>query len=402
MATISNAGGSRGEATGVTLGSATITAAQGMVMGTATLTVSSAVITSITVGPANATLPRGASLQMTATANWSDNSMTDVGTQVTWSSSDPLVITISNAAGSEGVATAVAPGNVTISATLGTVTGTVALRATQPALLAITVSPAGATIARNTTQLFTATGAFSDGTVRPLGNQLTWSSSDPAVATIEVTGPTRGLATGITAGTVTITAAQDGVMGTAQLVVSNSILLGLTIAPDVVELPMGFMIRLRATGAFDDGSSQDMTSICAWSSSDTLVATVSNNPNNGTRGRVSGLAVGTTTITAAIATITSTSTVNVSNATLTGLTVMPSTLSVTVNGFGNLTAQGSFSTGVTLDLTEQVIWTSSDLLIAVVDNGRGRQGRVRGIALGMATVTATAGAITGTAAITVE
>ena len=69
-------------------------------------TAQAATLTSITVGP-NVTLPAGLSRQVTATGNYSDGSMQDLTTQVTWASSAPAVATISNSSGSQGVATAV-------------------------------------------------------------------------------------------------------------------------------------------------------------------------------------------------------------------------------------------------------------------------------------------------------
>ena len=77
-----------------------------------------ATLTSITVGP-NVTLPVGLSRQVTATGNYSDGTMQDLTTQVTWASSAPSVATISNSSGSQGVATAVGLGVTTITATLG-------------------------------------------------------------------------------------------------------------------------------------------------------------------------------------------------------------------------------------------------------------------------------------------
>lgn len=75
---------------------------------------------SITVTPINpsVTLATGR-VQFTALASDGVNT-TDVTTSVTWTSSNPAVATISNTAGSQGLATLVATGNTTITATATT------------------------------------------------------------------------------------------------------------------------------------------------------------------------------------------------------------------------------------------------------------------------------------------
>ncbi|HEX8695032.1 MAG TPA: Ig-like domain-containing protein [Longimicrobium sp.] len=78
----------------------------------------------------------------------------------------------------------------------------------------VVVSPASATINVGQTQQFTATLIDLHG--NPVtGPTVTWSSSNTAVATIDQTG----LATGVSPGTVTITATSGGASGTATLTV---------------------------------------------------------------------------------------------------------------------------------------------------------------------------------------
>ena len=58
-----------------------------------------------------------------------------------------------------------------------------------------------------------------------------------------------------------------------------------------------------ATATFDDGSSQDVTQSCIWTSSDPTVATISD--ETGTKGVATALAAGGTTITASFRGLTS-------------------------------------------------------------------------------------------------
>ena len=79
--------------------------------------------------PDNVSIPRTTTQQFTALGTFSDSAVVDLTTQVTWSSSDDTVIVISNAALSQGLATALDKGNnITITATKGTVSGTASAR----------------------------------------------------------------------------------------------------------------------------------------------------------------------------------------------------------------------------------------------------------------------------------
>ena len=68
---------------------------------------------SIEVTPSLVQAAAGTTQQFTATGLYSDNSTQDLTTQVTWSSSDTAAATVSNAAGSNGLATTASVGSTT-------------------------------------------------------------------------------------------------------------------------------------------------------------------------------------------------------------------------------------------------------------------------------------------------
>lgn len=76
-------------------------------------------LVSVTVTPAMPTLSPGGTQQFSATATYADQSTRDVTTQVTWRSSDTSKATIAPG----GLATAVAAGSATITASIGTISG---------------------------------------------------------------------------------------------------------------------------------------------------------------------------------------------------------------------------------------------------------------------------------------
>lgn len=80
-------------------------------------------LVSITVTTQNATVPFGSGSQFTATGHYTDNSSADLTATATWSSSNSIVATISNSAGSKGQVTTVSGGSSTITAVFGGLSG---------------------------------------------------------------------------------------------------------------------------------------------------------------------------------------------------------------------------------------------------------------------------------------
>jgi len=87
-----------------------------------------ATLTSISVAPASARIKVGEAIQYRATATYSDGSTKPVTTEVTWSSSDSAVATIS----AQGLARAKATGKATITATLEGKSASATLLVTRP------------------------------------------------------------------------------------------------------------------------------------------------------------------------------------------------------------------------------------------------------------------------------
>lgn len=116
---------STGVATGVAVGSATISATSGSVSGTASLTVTATSVTlaSIAVTPANASLAAGSPLQFDAVGTYTDNSTQDLTLAASWSSSSMSVATITTG----GLSMGVSAGNTTITAKVGSVSGSTSL-----------------------------------------------------------------------------------------------------------------------------------------------------------------------------------------------------------------------------------------------------------------------------------
>jgi hypothetical protein len=399
IASVSDAVDTRGLATALALGTTSITAALTGKTGATMLTVTDPVVTSIEVTPGAAGVSAGRTQAYKATGTFSDRTMHDITDQVTWASQQPTIAQISNAAGSRGVATGLSPGIATLRATLDGHTGLASLTVLDAALDSIAVTPATPSVPAGLTQAFTATGTFSDRTLRDLTGQVTWASSAPSVAQISNATGSRGVATGVASGTATITAKLGQVSGTATLTVTGALLVSLAVGPVVPSVPLGRAQPFTATGTFTDASVRDVTGDASWASSDPTVAPISNTA--GSRGVATAQALGTTQISATLSGMTAATTMTVTAPVVASIAVAPGRAAIGVHSTQAFTATGTFTDGTMHELTDQVTWASSEPAAAQVSNTAGSQGVATALAAGTPRITATLAGVTGSAVLSV-
>jgi uncharacterized protein YjdB len=381
VASVSNVLLSAGQVTGNTVGSATITATFAGVTATAPVTVGAATLSTITVTAASGPVPLGLTNQLQAMGTFSDGSTADVTSQATWSSTGAAVV-VSNAAGSRGLVTAVALGQATVTATVGTVSGSTTINTTAATLLSIDIPAVPALPLGLTTQLH-ANAHYSDGSVVDVTSQVGWSSTTPTLGGVSASG----VLTALGVGNATVQATLGGVTGTQTIGISAAVLQVLVVTPALVTLPVGQSQALIASGTFSDGSIVNLTTQVTWSSDHTNIATVT---NAGTLGVVSAVAAGTATITAQKGSVVAHAAVVVTPAVLVSVMVnngQPA--SIALGQVAHLTATGTFSDGSTSDLTTQVAWASNVPTSITVSNLPGNQGATTAIAAGAATISAT-------------
>jgi hypothetical protein len=106
------------------------------------------------------------------------------------------------------------------------------------------VTPSSPTIQTGATQQFTATGTYSDSSTQNITNQVTWTSSNTSVATINAAG----LATGVAAGSTTISAAQGTVTGSQPLNIQTAALSITTTTLTGGTVSVAYSATLAATG----------------------------------------------------------------------------------------------------------------------------------------------------------
>lgn len=279
--TVSDAAGSKGLATaGSTSGQATIQAGFDGVTGSATLT--SSPVQAIAVAPITVNVLQGFTQQFTATGTLMDSNTQSLTTWATWNSSSTSVSTISNATGSNGLATALAVGTTNIAAVFDNVTSSpvAVLTVTQPVLQSIAITPITQSISLGLTQQYRAIASYSDGSMPDITSLVTWNASQPSVATISNISSSKGLAISVGQGTTAITASLSGITSnSATLTITPAALVSITVSPAsaAISLAAGKTTQqFTATGTFTNGSLQDLTASVTWVSSNTSVATISN------------------------------------------------------------------------------------------------------------------------------
>jgi len=400
VATISNALGSQGLASAVAVGSTTIVATFNGIAGATTLTVTSATMVSIDVTPPDPSISSGTTQQFTATGVFTDLTTQNMTTSVTWSSSAEGVATISNAFGSQGLASSSAVGVTTITAAFGGLTGSTTLTVKAATLLTIDVTPADRSIPNGTKQQFTATGTYTDATTQDLTSLVTWSSSREGVATISNAPGSEGHATGTAVGETTIRATSDSIAGQTRLTVTAAILASIAVTPANPSIANGTQQQFVATGTYSDSSNRDLTTEVTWSSSDDDVATISNAESG--KGLATGSAVGKTTIRARLGSISGSTPLTVKAATLDTIEVTPPDPSIPNGREQQFTATGIYTDNSKQVLTDSVTWSSSDEGVATISNANGSEGLASSKKVGSTTITASSGEISGVSSLTVS
>jgi len=381
--------GTTGRAASSGVGSTTVTATVGSIAGTVTLDVTSATIVSMVVAPSTTTIAPQTVQAFTAIGTFSDSTTQNITHDVTWTSNNTGVATISNSSGNVGVATGVATGSSTISASFQSVTGTQTLTVSPVTLSSIAVTSPSAGMAAGSLLALQAVGTFTDGSTQHLETVCTWSSSDTTIATVSA-----NIVSGVATGAVTIGCSLGAVSGTANLTVEG--LTAITISPASATLAQGTSTALTAKATLTDGTTQDVTNSAIWTSSNSTVVTLS--AASGSFGAAIGSAPGNSTVTAVLAGQVGLSPVTVTSATLTSLAITPVNPQIALGARQSFSAKGTFSDGSTQDLGSQVVWTSSDLTTAIINS----TGAALTTGPGSTTISASLAGVSDTTVLTVQ
>src|SRR5438874_6122413 len=166
-----------------------------------------------------------------------------------------------------------------------------------------------------------------------------------------------------------------------------AVLVSIDVTPSPANVPIGVTTQFTATGHYTDLSSADITTSATWTSSVPSAATVTD--TGADKGKVTGVALGATTITATSGLISGSSLVTVVPAELVTITVDPLLASIPKGTTQQYTATGHYTDLSTQDLTTHVVWSSSLTTVASISNANGSRGLATGVGIGATVITAT-------------
>lgn len=285
---------------------------------------------------------------------------TDVTGYSAWTSSDESIATVSG-----GVITGISKGTATITATYNGYRSTSVVTVKDVTSYKLNISPSNMNLIIGRSGKMTAVLATLLNGTQINGSEVSakcsWTSSDTSVATVNGIG----MITGVNYGTAEITATYEGITATGTVTVVPLITYELALSPESLSIYKGAGSLIAATyRVYEDGELQsetDVTKDAVWSTDNSKTATVE-------KGYITGVGLGSTTITASYNGLTATTSVLVKGAPTLSLGWTSKTLKrgdVIANTAIYHPNDGSISRNVTSSAT----WTTSNSGVATVGGG---------------------------------
>jgi uncharacterized protein YjdB len=339
----------------------------------------------VSIVPNAVSVPVNSTYRLTGTAFDCDgNSIRNK--KILFSSSNQAVATVT----AEGGVIGVAVGSASISATSDGKTASAQITVTPEAAATIVVSPNALILRRTNTRQLTATARNSTGAVVS-GRTVRWASSNSAIASVDQNGTVTAMAPG----QAVINAEIDQTVGSASVIVTEIPIGSCSLSPSASKLTVSQSVQPTLT--LRDTANNALSSqgrAIAWSSSNEVVATVTNT------GIVTTRKAGTTTITATAvenSAVTCSATIQAVDPRITQVVITPFTGQLRLAIPRILTATLLDSTGAAVPSGRIVTWsTTTPSLVNVT-----QAGIVTGLALGTARIIATAEGTADTVTFTV-
>jgi hypothetical protein len=377
----------QGLITGVGTGDSIITASGGTAITSnpVTVTITDSVITGIDTSPMFTTIPSGLQEQLGATLILSDNS-TQPATSAVWSTSDESVATVTSANGVATI-TAQATGTVTITATSDGFSSEFSFSVVEAIVTEINFDVATVTLPHGVSKDLSVIATLSDNSTSNVTASSAFSVSDSALGAFAAPNATTVNFTAGSEGTGTLKA-EFGAFSTPNipLEVTAAVPEAIVSSTSSLVIPANVDRSVTIAVRYSDDSEITPTSGVAWTVADSAIASVS--ASGGETATITGVSEGTTTVTATVGELTYIFSVEVSAALPLNITFTIPTIYSDDDDL-QLVASADFSDGSTHEVTEQVVWSSSDESIATVSNETGTVGTINPISQGSVDITAT-------------
>jgi len=322
---------------------------------------------------------------VTVTAIMDDGTRLDVTAEATWWVEDEAVATVSG-----GRVQAGSPGGTYLTAAWGGLQAAARVQVLPAVLLHLRLTTGDQAVAAGLVTHVAAEGDFSDGSVRDVTALVEWSTrpadedceaEEEAEEEEPIDVDDEGHLHGHYACALVLVASLGDVSVEAALTVTPAAPAALTLALTEAVLPVGRHAHALVTAWLTDGTTREVSQEATLAVADEDVAEWDD-------GRLQAEGVGTTQVRASWRGLTAVATLQVAEAALVSIQVIPPDAEVAPGRLLYFTAVGTYTDGAARDLTASLAWTTSSDVIAV-SSGFIRQGAILARAAGTATVYAT-------------
>ncbi|ANW26515.1 hypothetical protein BA953_20380 [Vibrio coralliilyticus] len=318
----------------------------------------STAVTRVDVIPEQVDLNVGQPYSYVAKARYSDGTSKDVTDLADWSTSNPSIVSI----GDNATAYALKSGQASVVARYQNLTSNasqvdVSHREVKSVFLTLDLRKVnvGSDISPYVEVL------YQDGYRRNVSNETVITSSDPSVLKVLSTGQLEALSSG----EAVITAQYQGQKSEPITVqVLNGTLSLVQVSSSTTSIPEGMKGQLHANAIFSNGLVNNVTAKVQWVSEDSSILFVDQN------GGFTAKSKGEAHVYARFEGMASEKVkISVNDGTLQAIQITDYPSDIMVSDIGQFRAQGLFSNGESLDITDQVVWVAADSILAFGDDG---------------------------------
>jgi hypothetical protein len=297
-----------GNGIAMAVGKTTITAKLGdQIVGTVDVIVTTATLQGVEISPAKLTLDFPKHGKFTAYAVYTDQTRYDITTRANWYTDDGSIGSFDQNDGSFGPTSF---GTTTVSAGYDIFTGTAQVTVTIGSPTSLTLGSDTLTSPNFGTFSDNANLNYADGTSLDVTGTATWISDDPSIVAPLALPDSPGMFLAGHGGNTKMRAKVGNMISEDCTVkVYDIALLAIDLGTTHIYTFPGSTENVGAQGTFQDDSIADVSYAVTWKTGNTAIATVSSDPP--TIGQVTGVAKGTTSLTATLGSVTATTIITV-------------------------------------------------------------------------------------------
>lgn len=245
------------------------------------------------------------------------------------------------------------------------------------------ISPAQINLVLGASQTFFATLLHEDGSKEDITNKVTWSVSGKAeIGSIN----SAGIFQGKTAGSTEVKAVYKELEQTAKVSLRQVQLSKIKLVYDSNSLLIGESSIVKAVGEYEDKTTRDVSSEVTWTSNDSAVVRVTGDLID--PGKIVAENLGTAVLRAELSSISAELSLVVLDLAVSAMEIIPNSVTIPKSIATQLQAIAHLQNGTTKNVTKNATWSIEPVGIASVSDTSDTKGKVLGLAVGPAVVTA--------------